>query len=241
MPKVYIYGLVDPRNSAIRYVGKSIRPKERLKDHIQRASRSRRRKARWINSLCAIGLQPQLVYLEETIDEFWEDRERWWIKHCKELGYDLTNHTEGGDGVHKPDEESRKRLSESRKKLFTNAEFKSKMQEVYRNPERRRKISEGLTNKPKDPEHISKLPQNKSGWKQSEEAKKKISVGLRGNKNAKGKKHTEETKEKISEALKGNQHTKDRVLSAEEKLIRSESLKGRIKTEEHKEKIRLGP
>jgi len=37
----YIYALLDPQTGVVRYIGKTIRPKERLKQHIDRSKKPR--------------------------------------------------------------------------------------------------------------------------------------------------------------------------------------------------------
>lgn len=89
----------------IRYVGKSINPKQRLKNHINYETKANTHKARWLNQLLSKKLMPELIIIEKTTEELWQDRERYWIKKLKPF---LTNETEGGDGrefgfKHKPE------------------------------------------------------------------------------------------------------------------------------------------
>ena len=55
----YIYALCDPRDGAVRYVGKSCAPKQRLRRHLADLDATTR-KRRWINSLITAGLEPKL-------------------------------------------------------------------------------------------------------------------------------------------------------------------------------------
>jgi hypothetical protein len=105
----YIYGLVCPLSGGIRYIGKSIRPKERLQNHMNEKSKCHR--SNWLALLKAIGLKPTIVILEEVSDDqSWQDREKHWISHGKELGWKLTNNTSGGDGVVNLHPDSRERI-----------------------------------------------------------------------------------------------------------------------------------
>ena len=52
-----------------------------------------------------------LEELEES-DE-WKSREIWWIAYGKSQGWNLTNNTEGGDGVSGLPEETRKRMAQT--------------------------------------------------------------------------------------------------------------------------------
>ena len=59
-----------------------------------------------------LGLFPVLSVVESGAGESWKVRERFWIRTFRELGEDLTNATDGGDGILNPTEEFRKKLSE---------------------------------------------------------------------------------------------------------------------------------
>lgn len=98
MSIAYIYGLVCPIDGGIRYIGKSIRPKERLQNHMNDGGSCHR--THWLRKLKSLGLRPDIQILEEVPEcEVWQDRERYWISHGLSLGWRLTNNTIGGDGV----------------------------------------------------------------------------------------------------------------------------------------------
>ncbi|HSH79851.1 MAG TPA: helix-turn-helix domain-containing protein [Herpetosiphonaceae bacterium] len=106
---ITIYGLVDPNTHDIRYIGKSIRPHERLHDHCNDHSDCHR--THWIQSLIRQGQRPELVILEELPDGAdWQATERAWIAKGKAAGWPLTNNTSGGDGVPDLPPESRARI-----------------------------------------------------------------------------------------------------------------------------------
>ena len=54
----YIYTLIDPRDHSIRYVGKTIHPRNRLSGHITETRTSDHYKSRWIRSLLNRNLKP---------------------------------------------------------------------------------------------------------------------------------------------------------------------------------------
>lgn len=91
-----IYALLDPRTEAVRYVGWSFDSKRRLKGHLR--DKSKTHKACWIRSLLALGLEPKMTILETGTGN-WASQERWWIAKSRFYGADLTNATDGGDGV----------------------------------------------------------------------------------------------------------------------------------------------
>lgn len=95
---VYIYGLTDPETDEIRYIGKSIRPTERVNNHMNEKSNCHR--SHWLQSLKAKGQWPGLVILEMISGAWpWQHSERHWIAHGRKMGWRLTNNTSGGDGV----------------------------------------------------------------------------------------------------------------------------------------------
>ena len=63
--KVYIYSLSDPITDEVRYIGKTIRPKQRYKEHIRNSKDKKTYSNCWINSLIKDGLKPILSILEE--------------------------------------------------------------------------------------------------------------------------------------------------------------------------------
>lgn len=91
----FIYGLKCPLSNKIRYVGKSVNPQQRFKNHINYEIKSDTHKARWLNKLIKQGLLPELIIIEGTIIMQWEEREKYWIAYYKN---DLTNETIGGEG-----------------------------------------------------------------------------------------------------------------------------------------------
>jgi len=94
----YIYGLRCPILNEIRYIGKSIHPKERLQNHMNDKSKCHR--SHWLQKLKASNLKPTIEILEVVGDGFtWQERERYWIAKGRDLGWPLTNNTSGGDGV----------------------------------------------------------------------------------------------------------------------------------------------
>jgi GIY-YIG catalytic domain len=96
---VAIYGLFDPRNGHLRYVGKSIDVRERVNRHIRKAKAGcPRHLRRWIASLLVVGLAPEVFIFEQADADHASDLERYWIAAMRFLGCDLVNLTSGGDG-----------------------------------------------------------------------------------------------------------------------------------------------
>lgn len=95
---VYIYSLKDPRDYQIKYIGKTIDIDKRYKQHIKNYTNKKSLKNSWVSSLLQYGLQPMLEIVEICDESKWQEREQYWIKYYKELGFDLKNMTNGGDG-----------------------------------------------------------------------------------------------------------------------------------------------
>lgn len=103
-----IYGLVDPRDGRVRYVGKTdADPRLRLRDHVYGIKQGRGwRVTNWLEHLLSIDLRPEIAILEEDPLD-WAEAERRWIAHYREQYDDLCNISDGGDSPHEythPDE-----------------------------------------------------------------------------------------------------------------------------------------
>lgn len=88
------YSLVDPRDQKIKYIGRTVNEKNRLRNHIYEARKNNRNKReRWINHLLKNDMKPILnvLYsvtctLEEAISI-----EKSLVKCLRRQGYDLKN------------------------------------------------------------------------------------------------------------------------------------------------------
>lgn len=189
--EVFIYALRDPQTEAIRYVGKTINTKKRLTAHIN--EKGERRKNRWLRSL---NCEPTLYILEKTSHQDWKNRERWWIKYCREMGCDLTNHTDGVDGLHGASLETRAKLSVLMTQRMSDHSFRVR---IF-TPERARRISLALKGKKKAAEHVAKLPQNRIGRTLTEEHRAKLS------RNASGHRWSGSDALLLSQMNRGNKH-----------------------------------
>lgn len=84
----FIYVLIDPRDNAVRYVGKTLRPLNRLREHISSSKNPYMRQ--WIAELRKEGLSPICKFIERT-SVYWNERERFWIAHYLSQGANLLN------------------------------------------------------------------------------------------------------------------------------------------------------
>jgi hypothetical protein len=145
-----IYGLYDPEdvNEQIRYVGYThFSPEQRIIDHVAGAKkRANTHKKKWIRTLLRRELRPAFKVLEITTSQDWETRERYWIKELRGQDYNLTNGTEGGDGLVNPSAEVRERIGKKVSKLMRGNQYR---RGIGQSDEVREKISSGLLNSEK--------------------------------------------------------------------------------------------
>lgn len=131
-----IYGLCDPYDMELRYIGKAKDPVRRYYLHLC-DSQLRRKSHRnnWIKWLLNSGEKPVLVTLDTGVrGEEWQDRERFWIRFAKGAGCCLTNATDGGDGLSNPSAETRFKCGSSNrgKRMNFTEEHRARIAEANR-------------------------------------------------------------------------------------------------------------
>lgn len=106
---VHIYVLKDPETGEVRYVGKTKQTlRIRLRGHL--SDKRINHRSCWIKSLKTRNLIPIMESIELVSDEAWQEREKYWIQHYKELGAKLVNGNDGGTGGHDPSAETRAKI-----------------------------------------------------------------------------------------------------------------------------------
>lgn len=94
---VYIYGLKNGGSDEYRYIGKTIRPKNRLKEHLNEKPRKfSYHKLNWITESINNGKDIEFEIIEEVSEDNWQEKEKYYIDYYKKLGHNLTNLLEGG-------------------------------------------------------------------------------------------------------------------------------------------------
>jgi hypothetical protein len=107
MGVVYIYGLIDPRNDEVFYVGYTKNLKTRYNSHLNIDGHGRVKnlyKNNVIRKILKVGLKPEMKIIDECKHEFnnelnmfeHERLEIYYIKKYREGGIKLTNLTDGG-------------------------------------------------------------------------------------------------------------------------------------------------
>lgn len=173
MREGYIYGLVDPRDNEIKYIGKTLSKLNiRLNAHINDKKQSK--KQSWIKHLKDLSLLPTIILLDTCNEKdcyYWE---QWWIQVFKSWGFELKNLTDGGPGSTglKKSQEERKKMSEIRKGKRTGSDnhFYGKKH----TEETKKKISEKSKGIKRSAEFCEKRRayQKSINWKPSEKIRK---------------------------------------------------------------------
>lgn len=90
---VYIYVLVDPRNCAVRYVGKTFDPVARFRMHMTegRVWPANDSRIGWLKALIAEGLKPRMFVVEVVRYKASKEAEWKWVRHYHRAGADLVN------------------------------------------------------------------------------------------------------------------------------------------------------
>ena len=145
--KTTIYGIQDPTNDQLRYVGKtSVGLGRRLDKHIAPCKLKKGSHCQnWLKGLVAQGIRPEIFEIE-TVDGNGNDAERFWISYFRYIGADLTNIAAGGEGAPgvKVSAETRAKLSKALTGSVHSAETRKKMSESLKgrvfSPESRQKL-----------------------------------------------------------------------------------------------------
>jgi hypothetical protein len=208
-----IYGLVDPRTDAIRYIGRSSSGIRRPNQH--RNCKEVNYKGHWIRELESTGTSFNITVLEYV--ELQTDlnvREIHWIAYGRAAGWPLTNATDGGDGASCGALNPMSR-PEVRAKVLAAVTGRVYGPEARRNMSKARMGKPGPTMSPEgiegirrahlgkvvSPETRQKQREARLGVKHTEEAKAKMSAWRTGDNNVSKR---PEVKQKISESHKAN-------------------------------------
>lgn len=214
MRQWHVYGLTDPRDSKVRYVGWAFDPARRLKAHLYRCTSEANHKAAWLRQLSTLGLEPSLLILETNSGD-WASAERRWIAHYRAMGADLTNSTDGGEGVVGLvfSSASRAKMAAAKRGRKHTAEHVEKVAMALRGrsrpPEAMRAAQMARLGSKHTPDTIEKIREASLGRKHSEETRARMSVSRRG------RRHTAETiaKIKATKRARASQHGQQELFS----------------------------
>ena len=96
---VFIYALQDPITKEVRYIGKTKNLKMRFHNHMNKRHNEKTHKRNWIESLKSKKLKPIMLIIDEVNNDSWKFWEKYWINQFIVWGFNLVNHTSGGDGL----------------------------------------------------------------------------------------------------------------------------------------------
>jgi hypothetical protein len=116
------------------------------------------------------GLEPGILILEQVSERKWEEAERKWIAWYRATeGDNLTNATNGGDGLRNPSKATRLRMSQSHIGLKHSPEVRRKISlnhRRYNSPETRLKIGDIHRGRVHGPEVRARMSEAHIGHKQ---------------------------------------------------------------------------
>lgn len=156
----YIYTLSDPDTGMVRYVGQTVHTGRRYYLHIFHSQRrtTKTHKEKWICTLLAKGLKPEMEVIWEGNPQLSDIKEQEFILLFKSLGADLTNATSGGKTTrgYKHSDETKAKLSKmfkGRKVPFeVNEDWKRKCRDggrvMIHTDESKQKLRESRLGKP---------------------------------------------------------------------------------------------
>lgn len=169
----YIYGLIDPRNGNLMYVGKSNNPTLRLGGH-RKDPLKNPRKRNWIFELKSQSLDPIIRIFEICALEKWEQREIFWINKFLSEGCDLFNLNKGGGGTYVCMERTRNAIKESLAKSEAQKAKKGRpLRESWRIAISESRISE------KSVRQLKAIQEAKIGVARPSHVREKISLSLK--------------------------------------------------------------
>lgn len=206
--EIIVYGLASSENGRLRYIGQTVNQlKKRINGHICYANKyGKSAIQKWIVSVLDKGFE--IIGWIICPKAIWNITEIETIKQYRELGFDLLNLTDGGEGTlgyhHKgrkrPDLAERNRQNTGIKRGKMSPEENERLQQYRKRAkpyvaERNRNTKPWLGKK-HTPEQLEKMRQRNLGKTLTEECKKKIGDANRG------RKFTDETRRKMSESQK---------------------------------------
>ena len=237
VPSAYgcIYGLYDPRDGELRYIGQTIQPlRRRLKGHCNETPRGH--KSNWVRSLLSLGLKPDIRLIREA--SCLEDLDRLEdeiISEMRSAGANLTNIENGGRGKGKVvSAETRAKMSASHKGRKFTPEHRAALSKKVWTPEERAKLSAAGKGRVVSDATRTKLSEQQKGKAlptHMHEAALRANLGCV---------RSPETRAKMSAAQKGKSRSPD--FRAKMRAIYAEkAVQGTIRhsplSEEHRAKI----
>ena len=166
-----IYMLIDPQMLDIRYVGMTGSTlQSRLLWHM--ADNKRKEKNEWIESLKRRGLDPDIKAIESgiTTRTLAGEREKFWINKIRLEGSALLLNIHNGGGGGRQPTEVLKRISDTRKRQFSDPEYKASALAKLHSQEAKEKI-QAIHSDPTSAYRTTRVEKIKE-WSNSDEGRK---------------------------------------------------------------------
>lgn len=178
--EIFIYTLANPITKEVRYVGKTNNLKVRFWHHLK--TKKNTHSSSWIKSLKNQGLKPEMEILEKCDLSNWEFLEKYWISQFKAWGFNLTNLTDGGEGMcgYSHTDIAKEKMSYARKgksTIWSIGRIPWNKDRVY-SEEERKKMSEDQMDKKHSDATKQKFSELRLGVPHNEEWNKNISKAL---------------------------------------------------------------
>lgn len=173
MKRIKVYSLEDPTNSIPRYIGITKNSLEiRLGGHIKSSKKKITHKDCWVASLNEKGLKPIIKLIDEVDYSEWKFWEKHYISLYKSWGFDLINHTIGGEGAlgNKLSKEAKEKISKFQKGKQWSLGVKHSEETINK-----RLNSEGYKNRNTE-NGVKKMNEVRRGMTHTEESKTKMSL-----------------------------------------------------------------
>jgi hypothetical protein len=138
---IYIYELIDPISNETKYIGQSVKPKNRYNRHISDANKNNKNCKQWIKNLLDNNQKPLLNIIDSCTEENADTFEIMYISLYKSWGCELLNIELGGQKKRVISEATRRKISETLKGQKQSQETKDKrratLKETWKSPELR--------------------------------------------------------------------------------------------------------
>jgi hypothetical protein len=128
LENTFIYGLVDPRDGQIKYIGKTNNLEKRLKAHLHENGNTL--KLNWLKHLKNLGLKPEIIELDIVPMNNWRFWENYWVDLFRSWGFVLKNGDEPGAGTSSWNTESKQKVIDRLKGRVFSDETIQKMKDA---------------------------------------------------------------------------------------------------------------